>query len=152
MPSTRRHFLFGSSTAVGLLAGCAGFGESTAEVRRVDVELANGTDARHAFHFVVETSDGLGEWVSREVAPGTSKTVVRDPGESFGPVAVHGVVDDHTVRGELSVGRRTTGTVCLRVLFEYGLAEEPTFLQRSDVRCRGGDGSYWVAGRHGQPR
>ena len=136
MPSTRRRFLLGSGAAIGLLAGCAGFGDSAAEVERLEVELANGTDVRHAFHFAVETGDGLGEWVSREVAPGASESVVRKQ-DGGNPVAMHGVVDDHTVRGELLVGEGTTGTVCLRVVFEYGMGDEPAFLQGSDVRCRG---------------
>ena len=135
MPSTRRRFLIGSGSAVGLLSGCTRFGDSTVTVEELEVELVNGTDDRHAFHFAVETADGLGEWESREVAPQTRESVVREPAESRVPLAVHGVVDDHPTRGELYVSGAEPGELCLRVVFEYGLGAVPTFLQSSDVSC-----------------
>ncbi|WP_135823681.1 hypothetical protein [Halorussus ruber] len=121
---------------MALLAGCAGFPDSTTTITELEVELANGTDDSHAFHFAVETSDGLSEWESREVAPKTSESVVREPPEEFDPVAVHGVVDDQTARGELrGIDNTEANEMCLHVIFEYGLGDRPTFLQDSDSRC-----------------
>jgi hypothetical protein len=121
---------------MALLAGCAGFRDSTATITELEVELANGTDDRHAFHFAVETSDGLGEWDSREVAPKARESVVREPPEKFDPVAVHGVVDDQPTRGDLlGIDDTEASEMCLRVIFEYGLGDVPTFLQDSDVSC-----------------
>lgn len=136
MPSTRRRFLLGSTAAVAVLSGCAGFGGETATIREVEIELANGTDERHVFHVVIETADGLEEWDSREVSPGTRESVVRSTPEGYDPVAIHGVVDDQQTSAELvGIGGAETGELCLRIVFEYGLGAEPTFLESSDVRC-----------------
>lgn len=136
MPPTRRRFLIGSTSAVALLSGCTRFGDNTATVTELEVDLANGTDNRHVFHFAVETADGLGEWESHAVSPGTRESVVREPPENYDPVAIHGVVDDRPTRGELlGGGGAETGGICLRIVFEYGLGEDPTFLESTDVRC-----------------
>jgi hypothetical protein len=129
MPSTRRRFLIGSDITVVLLSRCTRFDDNAATVDELEVELVNQTNVRQRFHFAVETAKGLGEWESRE-------SVVRKPPESYDPIAIHGVVDDHPTGGELiGIGGAETGDICLRILFEYGMGTEPTFLQSSDVRC-----------------
>ncbi|WP_227353189.1 hypothetical protein [Haladaptatus salinisoli] len=136
MSSTRRRFLLGGVSTVAPFSGCTRFGDGAATVAELEVEFVNGTNVRQMFHFAVEAAEGLGEWESRDVAPETRESVVREPPGGYDPVAIHGVVDDHPTSGELvGVGGGETGGVCLRVLFEYGMGAEPTFLQSSDTRC-----------------
>ncbi|WP_135855376.1 hypothetical protein [Halorussus salinus] len=135
MPATRRRFLAGSSTAVGLLGGCAGLGGQSGRVEELTIELGNGTDERHAFRFAVETAEGLGEWESHEVPPGTKESVVRDPAAGESPVAVRGTVDGKSARGRLLGVENADRDLCPRLLFEYGRTDEPVFLQYSDAEC-----------------
>ncbi|WP_255191821.1 hypothetical protein [Natronobeatus ordinarius] len=135
MPSTRRRFLAGSTATITLLSGCTAFGGDAVTVRELEVELANETNARHVFHFAVETTDGLEAWESHEVAPGTSESTVSEPPADAEPVAIHGVVDDQPTRYELLGTDGESGEHCLRVVFEYGLGDAPTFLESADVRC-----------------
>lgn len=114
---------------------CSPESESTT-LAEIEVELVNGTYDRHVFHFAVETTDGLGTWVSREINPRTRESVVSEPPENATPVAIHGVVDDYPTRGELlSIDDAEAGEGCLHVMFEYGLGEEPSFLESTDIRC-----------------
>lgn len=135
MPSTRRYFLTTSATAAGLLAGCAGLGDQSGSVEELTIELGNGTDERHTFRFAVETADGLGDWESHEVAPGTKESVVREPAEENPPVAVRGAVDGKSARGHIFGVENADHDLCPRLLFEYGRADEPVFLQYSDAEC-----------------
>lgn len=136
MPSTRRQVLVTGSSLLIPLAGCTGSDPTTATIAELEVEFANGTNEEHVFHVAVETADGLGEWISRAVAPGTRDSVVREPPTGYDPIRIHGVVDEHAIRGELiGDSGETSGDICLRIVFEYGLGEEPSLLQSTDVRC-----------------
>ncbi|WP_435345045.1 hypothetical protein [Haloarchaeobius sp. HRN-SO-5] len=134
MPSTRRHVL---TLGLGLLApltGCSAFDKPTT-VAELEIDLVNQTSDSHVFIVAVETTDGLGEWDSREVAPGTRESVVREGSEDYDPIAIHGVVDDQQVSGDLLSRKNEPAGLCLRVMFEYGLGDEPTLLESSDIRC-----------------
>ncbi|MDS0252382.1 hypothetical protein [Haloarcula argentinensis] len=136
MPSTRRGFLTGSGVVVASLSGCANFGSSTPCIAKLAVTLENRTSEDQVFHFAVETSEELREWVTQTVASNTSEAVVREPDEKFEPVAIHGVVDTRTVRGDLlSSSEAGTRKICLRITFRCSAATEPTFLQDTDIRC-----------------
>lgn len=136
MPSTRRRFLTRGSLVVTLLSGCAGLRTTTPDIAEMEVELVNAMDDAHVFHFAVETTDGLGEWRSHEVAPNTSEVVRWEPDETFDPVEIHGVVADQTARGEVfDIEGAERSEICLHIVFEYGVGDEPTFLMSSDIRC-----------------
>lgn len=102
MPSTRRRLLTGTGAVVTMLSGCANFGPSAPHIAKLEVRLENRTVEDKTFHFAVETADGLREWVSQDVIADTSETIVREPSETFEPVAIHGVVDKQTARGDFS--------------------------------------------------
>ena len=135
MPATRRRVLAASATALGLLGGCAGLRDRSATVEELTVVCFNRSDERHTFRFAVETADGLGEWESREVAPGTKESVVREPAAGEPPVAVRGTVDGKSARGRVFGVENADRPRCLRIRFEYGLTDEPVFLQSSDADC-----------------
>lgn len=122
---------------MALLSGCAGFDADVSTIEELEVELLNGSETTQTFHFVVETADGVGAWESREIPADTSEVVVAvEPDAGAAPVAVYGVVDDQTARGELlDLDQTDRSTVCPRLVFEYGVDDEPAFLQSSDVRC-----------------
>jgi len=135
MPVTRRSFLAGSATTVGLLGGCAGLRGQSGTVEELTVVCFNRSDERHTFRFAVETDDGLGEWESHEVPPGAKESVVRDPAAGDSPVAVRGTVDGKSARGRLLGVENADRDFCPRLLFEYGRTDEPVFLQYSDAEC-----------------
>lgn len=137
MPSTRRRFLIGSTATITLLSGCSYFGEDSATIAQLEVELANGTSDHQMFHYAVETSKGVDDWESHEVEPQTREPVIRETPGDFDPIGIHGVVDDRPTSGELiGIGGAETGEICLRILFEYGvLGEDPSFLESSNIRC-----------------
>jgi hypothetical protein len=135
MPSTRRYFLTASATAAGLLGGCAGLGEQSGTIEELTVLLVNRSDERHDFRFAVETADGLGEWESREVAPRAEESVVKEPSDENPPVAVRGAVDGKSARGRLLGVENADEDRCPRIRLEYGLHEEPVFLQSADAEC-----------------
>jgi hypothetical protein len=136
MPSTRRRLLTGTGAVVTVLSGCANFGPSAPHIAKLEVRLENRTVEDKTFGFAVETADGLREWVSQDVTADTSETIVREPSETFEPVAIHGVVDKQTARGDLlSSGETEIGRICLRITFRCSADEDPAVLQNTDISC-----------------
>lgn len=136
MSVTRRQTLGTGVLFLLPLAGCTGFGTQRASIAELEVELVNETADEHVFHVAIETTDGLEEWKSRRVTPNSSDSIVRDPGDRFDPIAIHGIVADHAIRGELTAPDTKSPTdICLHVIFEYGLGDEPTFLENMDITC-----------------
>ncbi|WP_147441258.1 hypothetical protein [Halorubrum sp. Atlit-26R] len=138
MPPTRRRILVQTSTLGGtaLLAGCAGWNADTPTVPTLEITLENATKNAHVFHIAVETTYGLGPWVSREIPPETRELVEREPGVDYDSVVIHGVVDEQTTRGEvLDINGTNRTEICPRMIFRYNTDSDPTILQSSDVRC-----------------
>ena len=137
MAATRRRFLSASAGSVALLSGCTVFGEDGSAIVALEVELSNSTEEAQVFHFVLEATDGLGEWQRYELEEDTVETVVLEPDQDREYVALHGVVNDHHVFTELyGFG---SGEVCPRVLFtaEFDLHvdNEPLLALTTQTEC-----------------
>ena len=138
MPSTRRRFLVQTSSlgGIALLAGCAGWNADTPTVPTLEIALENATKDAHVFHVAVETADGLGQWLSREVPPETREVVEREPDAEYDSVVIHGVVDEQTTRGKiLDIDGTDRTEICPRMIFQYNTGNDPTILQSSELRC-----------------
>lgn len=132
MTTTRREFLAATTGALALLAGCTGSDDETT-IAELEVELRNRTSDQLMFHFVFETDDGLGEWMSAEVTGNGRETVTVEPPGNEELLAIHGLVDDQPVRSDLP--NLASGTVCLRVRFDAEPGEEPQLLYNTDADC-----------------
>lgn len=134
MPSRREVIL--ASGGLSLLSGCTELVEPDATVESVEVELANGETEPQEFHVAVETDEGLGEWQTWTVPPETRRTVTLDSSGERVPAAVHGVVGNEPVGGDLDIDFGS-GTVCLRFVFYYHVVddEEVVLAWAADTSC-----------------
>lgn len=127
MPVRRRLLCAGAALGAGL-AGCisSGSGNDGGTVDELVLALSNGTDERQTFRFAVETTDGLGEWDSRDVPANDAGKGAVDLFEAGDVVAVHVIVDNRPSRIDL---RDEAG--CVHLIVEYGrLDDEPIIFGR----------------------
>ena len=112
MSLSRRRFALCSAGLLSGIAGCAGFRSDDSErdrpLEEVHLDLKNYTDDTHTFHFVLEATDGLGEWHDFTVDPGGDEVVDRE-------VAVEPDPDREWIRTHVITGQRRASNRIRRI-------------------------------------
>lgn len=100
MPSTRRQFAICSAALLSGFAGCSGVINSES-LQEIHLDLWNRTDTSLTFHFVLEATNGLGQWREFTLDSDVERRVVFQPVSERKWSGYHAVTEDKQVSGTL---------------------------------------------------
>lgn len=112
--STNRRGIF-SAVALMMFSGCSSLNRSPRNISRVELELINNSSEDRTFHFVLEHTNGLDEWITRQVAADERETIEIEPSTEQDIVACHGIVSSEVLTYDFD--EFDSENACVEILF-----------------------------------